>query len=123
MEAATKGAGEIGFTIVSISLSLIAVFIPLFLMGGIVGVRVSETSMETRIVTDTVIPNSRNSRPTHCGHAWAATAAHEPANQPSRHPHRRSGPAAVSEPRKSGSHETRRWRIGADRGPGWDPIF
>ena len=37
MEAAVKGAGEIGFTIVSISLSLIAVFIPLFLMGGIVG--------------------------------------------------------------------------------------
>jgi len=37
MEAAIKGAGEIGFTIVSMSISLIAVFIPLFLMGGIVG--------------------------------------------------------------------------------------
>ena len=37
MEAALKGAGEIGFTIVSISCSLIAVFIPLLLMGGIVG--------------------------------------------------------------------------------------
>ena len=37
MEAALKGAGEIGFTIVSISLSLIAVFIPLLLMSGIVG--------------------------------------------------------------------------------------
>ncbi len=37
MDAAIKGAGEIGFTIVSISLSLIAVFIPLLLMGGIVG--------------------------------------------------------------------------------------
>ena len=36
-EAAIKGAGEIGFTIVSISASLIAVFIPLLLMGGIVG--------------------------------------------------------------------------------------
>ncbi|MDQ2763783.1 MAG: efflux RND transporter permease subunit, partial [Pseudomonadota bacterium] len=36
-EAALKGAGEIGFTIVSISLSLVAVFIPLLLMGGIVG--------------------------------------------------------------------------------------
>ncbi len=36
-EAALKGAGEIGFTIISISLSLIAVFIPLLLMGGIVG--------------------------------------------------------------------------------------
>jgi len=36
-EAALQGAGEIGFTIVSISLSLIAVFIPLLLMGGIIG--------------------------------------------------------------------------------------
>jgi HAE1 family hydrophobic/amphiphilic exporter-1 len=36
-EAAFKGAGEIGFTIVSISISLVAVFIPLLLMGGIVG--------------------------------------------------------------------------------------
>ena len=37
LDAAIKGAGEIGFTIVSISLSLVAVFIPLLLMGGIVG--------------------------------------------------------------------------------------
>jgi HAE1 family hydrophobic/amphiphilic exporter-1 len=36
-EAALKGAREIGFTIVSITLSLIAVFIPVLLMGGIVG--------------------------------------------------------------------------------------
>lgn len=37
MEAALKGASEIGFTIVSISVSLMAVFIPLLLMGGMVG--------------------------------------------------------------------------------------
>ena len=37
MEAALKGASEISFTIVSISVSLVAVFIPLLLMGGIVG--------------------------------------------------------------------------------------
>jgi HAE1 family hydrophobic/amphiphilic exporter-1 len=37
MEATLKGAGEIGFTILSISISLIAVFIPLLLMGGIIG--------------------------------------------------------------------------------------
>jgi hydrophobe/amphiphile efflux-1 (HAE1) family protein len=37
LEAALKGAGQIGFTIVSITLSLIAVFIPLFLMSGFVG--------------------------------------------------------------------------------------
>ncbi|MBV8567141.1 MAG: efflux RND transporter permease subunit, partial [Methylobacteriaceae bacterium] len=37
LEAAFKGAGEIGFTVFSISLSLIAVLIPLLLMGGIIG--------------------------------------------------------------------------------------
>jgi hydrophobic/amphiphilic exporter-1 (mainly G- bacteria), HAE1 family len=37
MAAAFKGASEIGFTIVSISVSLIAVLIPLLLMGGIIG--------------------------------------------------------------------------------------
>jgi multidrug efflux pump len=37
LEAALKGSKEIGFTVLSISLSLVAVFIPLLLMGGIVG--------------------------------------------------------------------------------------
>jgi HAE1 family hydrophobic/amphiphilic exporter-1 len=37
LEAALQGAKEIGFTIISISVSLVAVFIPLLLMGGIVG--------------------------------------------------------------------------------------
>ncbi len=37
VEAALKGAGEVGFTVLSISISLIAVFIPILLMGGIVG--------------------------------------------------------------------------------------
>jgi multidrug efflux pump len=37
VEAAMKGAAEIGFTVLSISVSLIAVFIPILLMGGIIG--------------------------------------------------------------------------------------
>jgi HAE1 family hydrophobic/amphiphilic exporter-1 len=36
-EAAVRGAREIGFTIISITLSLVAVFIPVFFMGGVVG--------------------------------------------------------------------------------------
>src|SRR5262249_28506016 len=36
-DAAIKGAGQIGFTIISITFSLIAVFIPLFVMAGIIG--------------------------------------------------------------------------------------
>jgi multidrug efflux pump subunit AcrB len=52
LDAALKGAGEIGFTIVSISLSLIAVFIPLLLMGGIVGRLFREFAM---VVSITVV--------------------------------------------------------------------
>jgi multidrug efflux pump len=37
MQAAIKGAGEIGFTVISLTLSLIAVFIPLLFMTGLVG--------------------------------------------------------------------------------------
>jgi hydrophobe/amphiphile efflux-1 (HAE1) family protein len=63
MEAAIKGSGEIGFTIVSISLSLVAVFIPLFLMGGIVGrlfrefgITVSVTILVSMLVSLTLTP-------------------------------------------------------------------
>jgi multidrug efflux pump len=37
MDAALRGASEIGFTVVSMSVSLVSVFIPILLMGGIVG--------------------------------------------------------------------------------------
>jgi multidrug efflux pump len=37
MAAAIKGAREIGFTVISMSVSLVAVFVPILLMGGIVG--------------------------------------------------------------------------------------
>jgi HAE1 family hydrophobic/amphiphilic exporter-1 len=37
MQAAYRGAGEIAFTVLSISISLVAAFIPLLLMGGIIG--------------------------------------------------------------------------------------
>ncbi len=63
MEAAVKGAGEIGFTILSISLSLVAVFIPLLLMGGIIGrlfrefaVTVTMTIVISAIVSLTLTP-------------------------------------------------------------------
>ncbi|MDB5368344.1 MAG: acriflavin resistance protein [Rhodospirillales bacterium] len=63
LEAAFKGAGEIGFTILSISLSLIAVFIPLLFMGGIVGrlfrefaVTVTATIVVSAVVSLTLTP-------------------------------------------------------------------
>jgi HAE1 family hydrophobic/amphiphilic exporter-1 len=45
MEAALQGARQIGFTVLSISLSLIAAFIPLLFMGGIVGRLFSEFAL------------------------------------------------------------------------------
>ena len=56
-EAAEKGSAEIGFTIVSISISLIAVFIPLLLMGGIIGrlFREFAVTVTIMIVTSAVV--------------------------------------------------------------------
>ena len=57
MEAALQGREEIGFTVFSISISLIAVFIPLLLMGGIVGrlFREFAITLSTAIVVSMVI--------------------------------------------------------------------
>jgi hydrophobe/amphiphile efflux-1 (HAE1) family protein len=62
-EATLKGAGQIGFTIISISFSLIAVFIPLFLMGGIIGrlfrefaITVSVAVIASAVVSLTLTP-------------------------------------------------------------------
>jgi hydrophobe/amphiphile efflux-1 (HAE1) family protein len=49
MEAAINGSGEIGFTILSISISLIAVFIPLFLMSGVVGLLFREFAITVAV--------------------------------------------------------------------------
>src|SRR5215831_13314011 len=62
-EAALKGAGQIGFTIISITFSLIAVFIPLFFMAGIIGrlfrefaVTVAAAVVASAIVSLTLTP-------------------------------------------------------------------
>jgi multidrug efflux pump len=47
--AALKGAQEVGFTVLSMSLSLVAVFIPILLMGGIVGRLFREFAMTTSL--------------------------------------------------------------------------
>jgi multidrug efflux pump len=57
MEAALKGAREVGFTVLSISISLVAVFTPILLMGGIVGRLFREFAMtlSTAILVSLVI--------------------------------------------------------------------
>ena len=49
LEAALKGANEVGFTVLSMSISLIAVFIPILLMGGIIGRLFREFAMTLSI--------------------------------------------------------------------------
>ena len=63
LQAALRGAGQIGFTIISITFSLIAVFIPLFFMGGIIGrlfrefaVTVSVAVVASAVVSLTLTP-------------------------------------------------------------------
>ena len=66
IEAALKGAEEIGFTVFSISMSLVAVFIPILLMGGIVGrlFREFAVTLATAILVSMVI--SLTTTPTMC---------------------------------------------------------
>jgi hydrophobe/amphiphile efflux-1 (HAE1) family protein len=56
-EAALKGSKEIGFTIISISISLIAVFIPILLLGGVIGrlFREFAVTVSIAILTSTVV--------------------------------------------------------------------
>jgi multidrug efflux pump len=71
-EAALKGAKEIGFTVFSISMSLIAVFIPILLMGGIVGrlFREFAITLSTAIVMSMII--SLTTTPMMCAHLLKA---------------------------------------------------
>jgi multidrug efflux pump len=68
MEAALKGASEIGFTVFSISISLVAVFIPILLMAGIVGrlFREFAVTLATAILVSMVI--SLTTTPAMCAH-------------------------------------------------------
>jgi multidrug efflux pump len=66
--AAMRGAEEIGFTIFTISISLIAVFIPILLMGGIVGrlFREFAVTLATAIIISMIV--SLTTTPTMCAH-------------------------------------------------------
>ena len=66
--AALQGAREIGFTVFSISVSLIAVFIPILMMGGIVGrlFREFAVTLSTAIAVSMVV--SLTTTPTMCAH-------------------------------------------------------
>jgi multidrug efflux pump len=68
MQAALKGAAEIGFTVVSMSLSLIAVFIPILLMSGIVGRLFREFAMVLSFAILVSMVVSLTATPMMCAH-------------------------------------------------------
>jgi multidrug efflux pump len=66
VQATFKGAAEIGFTVVSMSTSLVAVFIPLLLMGGIVGRLFREFAVTLSIAITVSLLVSLTTTPTMC---------------------------------------------------------
>ena len=66
VQAAFKGAAEIGFTVISMSVSLVAVFIPLLLMGGIVGRLFREFAVTLSIAIGVSLVVSLTTTPTMC---------------------------------------------------------
>ncbi|HET6889011.1 MAG TPA: efflux RND transporter permease subunit [Candidatus Udaeobacter sp.] len=78
MQAALKGAREVGFTVLSISLSLVAVFTPILLMGGIVGRLFREFAvvLSTAILVSLVI--SLTTTPMMCARLLKARTSKKP---------------------------------------------
>ncbi len=66
VQASFKGASEIGFTVISMSVSLVAVFIPLLMMGGIVGRLFREFAVTLSIAIGVSLLVSLTTTPTMC---------------------------------------------------------
>ncbi len=75
-EAAINGSREIGFTVLSISTSLVAVFIPLFLMGGIVGRVFREFSVTVAVAVAVSALVSLTLAPVMCSRLISRPIAH-----------------------------------------------
>ncbi|HUI41856.1 MAG TPA: multidrug efflux RND transporter permease subunit [Terriglobia bacterium] len=75
-QAALKGAQEIGFTVLTISTSLIAVFIPLLLMGGIVGRLFHEFAVTLSVAIAVSLVVSLSTTPAMCAHLLKQHESH-----------------------------------------------
>ncbi|MGC2200328.1 MAG: efflux RND transporter permease subunit [Stellaceae bacterium] len=71
MQAALQGAGEVAFTVLSMSLSLIAVFVPILLMGGIVGRLFREFAMTLSVAIMISLAVSLTTTPMMCAYLLA----------------------------------------------------
>jgi multidrug efflux pump len=90
VEAALKGAREVGFTVLSISISLVAVFTPILLMSGIVGrlFREFAVTLSTAILVSLVI--SLTTTPMMCARLLRSAPAKATADKQSKKPGRLS---------------------------------
>lgn len=68
LQAALKGAKEIGFTVLSMSTSLVAVFIPILLMGGIIGRLFREFAITLTVAIAVSLVVSLTTTPMMCAH-------------------------------------------------------
>ena len=82
LEAAYRGARQIGFTIISLTISLIAVFIPLLFMSGVVGKLFHEfaVTLSVAVIVSAVI--SLTLTPMMCGRLLRPHADERPAGRP-----------------------------------------
>ncbi len=76
MAAALRGAREIGFTVLSISVSLVAVFIPLLMMGGIVGRLFREFAVTLSVAILVSLGVSLSTTPMMCAHMLREHTTH-----------------------------------------------
>jgi multidrug efflux pump len=76
MQAALKGAAEIGFTVLSISVSLVAVFIPILMMGGIIGRLFREFAVTISVAIGVSMVVSLTTTPMMCAWLLKAKADH-----------------------------------------------
>jgi multidrug efflux pump len=74
--AALKGAAEIGSTVITMSVSLVAVFIPLLLMGGIVGRLLREFAVTLSVAIAVSMVVSLTATPMMCAHLLKAHESH-----------------------------------------------
>jgi len=75
-QAALKGAQEIGFTVLTISISLVAVFLPLLLMGGIVGRLFREFAVTLSVAIAVSLVVSLTVTPSMCAHLLREHESH-----------------------------------------------
>ncbi len=80
LQAAILGSRQIGFTVLSISLSLVAVFIPLIFMGGIIGRVLHEFAMTLTLAIAVSAIVSLTLTPMICGRYMTATTFQPPGN-------------------------------------------